>query len=344
MNRDAQLSALKGQVGYHEGPSNSNKFGPWQGISNAAWCDSFAQWGAVANGGFAWQPGCQFGTKGDAYCPYTERHAQELGLWRDRNATPQPGWQVTYDWGGDSVADHIGTVVGVNSDGTFVTIEGNYQDSVQYVKRDRRYVRGFVALPADGSTPAPPPPPTAPSGPRDITLTTPYMQGDDVRGWQHDINAVQHAGLTEDGVYGPASTRATRDFQAGHGCTVDGVVGPQTRAAMAAAKTSPPPPPPAPPPPPPAPAPPPASSAPPPASSAPPWPGRLLSYPPGVHGDDVRRWQQQMANRGWHIAVDGDFGPASKAVALAFQREKGLSADGVVGPATWAAAWQAPVT
>jgi peptidoglycan hydrolase-like protein with peptidoglycan-binding domain len=58
----------------------------------------------------------------------------------------------------------------------------------------------------------------------------------------------------------------------------------------------------------------------------------------------VRTWQQQMRNRGWSIGVDGDFGPQSEDVARKFQREKGLTSDGLVGAQTWAASWNAPVT
>lgn len=77
------------------------------------------------------------------------------------------------------------------------------------------------------------------------------------------------------------------------------------------------------------------------------WPGRYLAYIPGqpmVHGDDVRRWQQQMASRGWNISADGWYGPASAAVAKAFQAEKHLASDGIIGPVTWNAAWTAPIS
>jgi len=37
------------------------------------------------------------------------------------------------------------------------------------------------------------------------------------------------------------------------------------------------------------------------------------------------------------IGTDGDFGPGTKAAVIAFQRKKGLLADGIVGRGTWAA-------
>lgn len=79
--------------------------------------------------------------------------------------------------------------------------------------------------------------------------------------------------------------------------------------------------------------------------AAPPWPGRYLSYPPVMQGTDVQTWQAQMAARGWELGVDGQYGPQSQGICIAFQTEKGLMpVDGIVGPDTWAAAWTAPIT
>jgi peptidoglycan hydrolase-like protein with peptidoglycan-binding domain len=58
----------------------------------------------------------------------------------------------------------------------------------------------------------------------------------------------------------------------------------------------------------------------------------------------VQAWQGQMAHRGWALAPTGTFDHASEAVCRQFQREKGLAADGKVGPVTWGATWTAPVT
>ena len=81
-----------------------------------------------------------------------------------------------------------------------------------------------------------------------------------------------------------------------------------------------------------------------PAGKAPRWPGRYLTQPPMMSGSDVRTWQARMKARGWHLAVDGAYGPGSEKVCRAFQREKGLTVDGVVGPKTWATSWTAPIT
>ncbi|MDR2372916.1 MAG: peptidoglycan-binding protein [Bifidobacteriaceae bacterium] len=62
------------------------------------------------------------------------------------------------------------------------------------------------------------------------------------------------------------------------------------------------------------------------------------------HREDLRGWQQRMKDRGWSIAADGLYGPETQRVAVAFQKEKGLSPDGLIGVKTWAAAWTAPIT
>ncbi len=77
------------------------------------------------------------------------------------------------------------------------------------------------------------------------------------------------------------------------------------------------------------------------APVAPEWPGRYLKT--GVVGDDVKAWQRQMRARGVQIPVDGVYGDASRDACLAFQRAQGLDADGVVGPLTWSASWEAAI-
>jgi peptidoglycan hydrolase-like protein with peptidoglycan-binding domain len=63
----------------------------------------------------------------------------------------------------------------------------------------------------------------------------------------------------------------------------------------------------------------------------------------GSQGVAVRAVQQRMHDRGWAIGqgsrkygtIDGFFGPKMKSMVLAFQREKHILADGIVGPNTW---------
>ena len=58
----------------------------------------------------------------------------------------------------------------------------------------------------------------------------------------------------------------------------------------------------------------------------------------------IRVWQQRLRTRGWGIRVTGLFDEQTLKVVLAFQKEKRLTADGLVGPRTYAMFWAAPVT
>jgi peptidoglycan hydrolase-like protein with peptidoglycan-binding domain len=83
-----------------------------------------------------------------------------------------------------------------------------------------------------------------------------------------------------------------------------------------------------------------------PIEAAPPWRhehgGNV--HNPHFNCETVEQWQAKMKKRGWTIAVDGDYGNRSEQVCRAFQREKHLHMDGILGPNTWEKAWTAPRT
>ena len=57
----------------------------------------------------------------------------------------------------------------------------------------------------------------------------------------------------------------------------------------------------------------------------------------GSRGPPVFELQLLLISKGFDAGrVDGVFGAKTKAAVVAFQRAKGLAADGVVGPKTWA--------
>jgi peptidoglycan hydrolase-like protein with peptidoglycan-binding domain len=158
------------------------------------------------------------------------------------------------------------------------------------------------------------------------------------------VKAVQSKlGVSADGYFGPDTLAAVKSFQRKHHLAVDGIVGPKTRAALnrntkpkGQPKTKPP--------------------AKPKTRKASRFPLPAGSYfgPKSAptqsvsgyysHRSDLRRWQARMAKRGWSIDADGLYGPQTKKVCRAFQKEKGLAVDGKIGPVTWAAAWTKPVT
>jgi peptidoglycan hydrolase-like protein with peptidoglycan-binding domain len=128
---------------------------------------------------------------------------------------------------------------------------------------------------------------------------------------QYELNS-HGAGLAVDGLFGSLTAAAVRTFQSQNGLDVDGIVGPQTKAALAAGGGS----------------------------------GvaggvdlradcGLLQQ--GSSGPCVVELQDLLDSHGADLAVDGQFGPLTDAAVRAFQSSHGLVVDGIVGPQTKAA-------
>jgi len=65
---------------------------------------------------------------------------------------------------------------------------------------------------------------------------------------------------------------------------------------------------------------------------------QILPFPLVRRGErvfPVRPLQRLLCARGQSVHVDGNFGPRTEAAVEAFQRDAGIGADGIVGPATW---------
>lgn len=91
-------------------------------------------------------------------------------------------------------------------------------------------VDGIVGAQTWAALNAPTPAPT-PATPRLLRLTHPFTTGNDVRALQQ---ALARAGLpvAADGIFGPGTDRAVRQFQASRGLVADGIVGAQTRSRL----------------------------------------------------------------------------------------------------------------
>jgi peptidoglycan hydrolase-like protein with peptidoglycan-binding domain len=170
-----------------------------------------------------------------------------------------------------------------------------------------------------------PPPVPASSGSRILRAQSPMMQGGDVLEVQRLLVAHGFSPGVQDGVYGPKAVAAVQAFQRARGLTVDGQVGPQTLSALKARppmQTAAPQP-----------------SAPAVAPSSVPANARTLGpKSPMLQGSDVLWVQQRLAAAGFSPGtIDGVYGPKSVAAVTAFQKARGLVADGIVGAKTYTA-------
>ncbi|MEM9927529.1 MAG: peptidoglycan-binding protein [Cyanobacteria bacterium P01_D01_bin.50] len=57
----------------------------------------------------------------------------------------------------------------------------------------------------------------------------------------------------------------------------------------------------------------------------------------GSTGEDVRKVQRQLAEKGYTLVADGDFGPKTEAIVKQFQKDKRLLSDGIFGSQTYGA-------
>jgi LysM repeat protein len=146
------------QKGIAESPkgSNNNKFTDWWG-TRTAWCAIFTCW--VAN---------QLGDRGlvpwSASCSAQVRKWKQLGRFYGASSRPKVG-DLFYLGGGWSGYSHVGFVAVTYKDGSFLSIEGNWGDRVQAVRRSRRNSNlvGFGRPNYSGSAgPAPAPPKPGP--------------------------------------------------------------------------------------------------------------------------------------------------------------------------------------
>jgi peptidoglycan hydrolase-like protein with peptidoglycan-binding domain len=132
----------------------------------------------------------------------------------------------------------------------------------------------------------------------------PGATGEAVRRAQRALRRTPDLGLAVDGIFGPSTEAAVKNFQHDKGLTVDGIVGPHTWAAL-------------------------------------PDGGPMPTLQQGSTGEVVRSLQQVLTNGApgqWNTTpqgVDGDFGPHTKSSVEAFQRWGKVTADGIVGDQTW---------
>lgn len=136
---------------------------------------------------------------------------------------------------------------------------------------------------------------------------TSYKQGakgDDVKELQRRLIELKYLTGTADGSFGASTKTAVAAFQRKAGLDADGIAGPTTLAVLYDAD----------------------------APSATPTDDTLEQ---GDSGDAVKALQKRLIELGYmNGTADGDFGSATKAAVKLFQKQAGLTVDGVAGPGT----------
>ncbi len=140
--------------------------------------------------------------------------------------------------------------------------------------------------------------------------------GENVRLMQTYLNAISNSypsipKVTADGVFGPATQNAVIAFQKQFGLTPDGLIGKQTWDKIVSVYKN----------------------------ESLPYPGTALRV--GSVGENVRIMQTYLNSISNtypsipKVTADGIFGPATRDAVIAFQRQFGLTPDGVIGRQTW---------
>jgi len=242
------------QLGYHEGEGNSNKYADTPGLAemygwvpqNQPWCDVFVDAGFIEC--FGVENACKMTHQpmggGSALCKQSAQYYKDAGAWSNR---PEVGDQVFFFASGD--INHTGIVVRVVG-GSIVTVEGNSSDQVAercysvgdggiagYGRPDWAAVEGKgIDVPTNVVTDIDVG--DKPDELRHYELRFPYLSkgstGDAVWVIQtllqaHNISCGQY-GADKD--FGTDTELAVRQFQRKHGLQADGIVGPDTGAAL----------------------------------------------------------------------------------------------------------------
>jgi hypothetical protein len=127
--RQQALDKAIGELGLTESPPNSNHtpYGAWYGVDYQPWCAIFCTWCFEMCGD---SPSFVRGQR-YAYVPYIVGDARAGRYGLVTTDDPIPGDLVCYDWGWDTVYDHVGIFERWTGSGVFDAIEGNtsYSDN-----------------------------------------------------------------------------------------------------------------------------------------------------------------------------------------------------------------------
>jgi hypothetical protein len=232
---DTVLGIARSYKGVTENPpgSNLNPFAALAGQPNGyAWCASFvvavfrqagmklpseSAWTPTMAQGFrnagAWHQGADGATPGDVL--FWDFPDKEQGIEHVSICVSPPAGGLIGDIGGNTSSGPGGSED--NGGGVFERHDAG---------RNAGWVVGYGRPAYDGAPAVAPPPAAAPAPPAPRPMVRVGSRGADVTYLQGKLH------IAADGDFGPQTDRAVRLFQQQHGLGVDGIVGPQTWAAI----------------------------------------------------------------------------------------------------------------
>lgn len=308
MSREAIIDLAVLQNGKKESPANSNKtiYGQWYGLDGVKWCCIFVSW-VYNHAGHPLEAIDR--SKGYQSCQ------SGFNFWKNKNRIvkdPQPGDIILYDWTGNGTCDHTGIFVKwVNADKTILqawegnTAQGNDSDGGQVMLRERKksLVKAFVSPLALMEN--------IPAAAVDDNLQRGDI-GSDVTVLQKMLHDLDFK-ITVDGIFGAGTQAIVKEFQQKHSLSATGIVTPEVLGVIQE------------------------------EVSLPDVPEKKFTsgafIKKGDSGSAVVSIQKALNNSGANPKVDEDgvFGNDTLKAVKAFQQKNNLKADGIVGPATFAA-------
>lgn len=245
---DNVLNTLRAHLGLGESPSGSNHnfITEWYNanvarIGNGPWCEMTATWSM-------WTAGYKAIKTGRAYTVFGAQDGvnhSKGATWHYGTAGMKAGDQVYYDWSGSrsiGKIDHTGRCEKIMGDGTFYVLEGNISDRLLRVRRDSKYVVGYVRpnWAAVGMVVPIPKPRTSTKPAKNPNLVraiqaTLEVKADGQWGQNTDTRALRLRNAARAKAGYPRHVKAPfsiRDVQVVVDTTVDGVWGPRTQAGL----------------------------------------------------------------------------------------------------------------
>lgn len=309
MSRQSIIDTAAAENGTKESPANSNKtrYGQWYGLDGEKWCAIFVSY-VYNKAGHPLE--AVDSPKGYQSCQ------SGYNFWKSKNRftkEPQPGDIVLYDWTNDGNCDHTGIFVKwLDADKTRFqswegnTAQGNDSDGGQVMLRERKrnMVRAFVVpLALDNAGPV--------VLSNDDTLEKGNISSavSELQKLLHDLDYK----VTVDGDFGNETVAVVKAFQKKHGLAETGIVTPQVLGVIQE------------------------------EVSLPKVPAKKFTSGSFIKkadsGSAVIAIQEALNKKGARpkIDVDGVFGSGTFSEVKKFQVKMSLQADGIVGPATFAA-------